>query len=130
MYIPVSMKKLGLITVSFLVSFLFVKAVFVFSSYNGYCEKSVSEAITAYMSNIPANENTGKHYVRTANGIVGFNELNKDVEVKLGNQNFLILQDCANLFPFIYKYNLLIISEGKVQSQINFFMCSFKTPLI
>ena len=122
------MKYVISVFISFVCGILF--AYFLLISYaneNNYCELAIDQAVKKY-ANV-SGENPQKMSVMTGNGIVSFSKLTPDVMKKI-DKDFLMLKDKPSALPFVSRYNLLIIKDSKVQSQLNFFTCGFEPPML
>jgi len=122
------MKYVISVFVSFVCGILF--AYFLLASYaneNNYCELPIDQAVKKY-ANL-GGVNPQKMSVMTDNGIVSFSTLTLDV-MKKTDKDFLILKDKNPALPFVNRYNLLIIKNSKVQSQLNFFTCGIEPPIL
>ena len=122
------MKYVISVLISFVCGMLFTY--FLLMSYvneNNYCELTIDQVIKKY-ANLNG-EDLPKMRIMTDNGIVSFSKLTPDVIKKI-DKDFLILKDKNPALPFTNRYNLLIIRNSKVWSQLNFFTCGLEPPML
>ena len=122
------MKHIILFLISFIAGALFVYYLFIsYENRNNYCEMTLDQAVNKYIYNI--GDEIKKKYIMTDNGVVSFFKVTPELIKKL-NKDFIILKDENPILPLVYRYNLLVIKNGKVLSQFNFFTCRLEPPML